>query len=85
MRSDEEWKEKYADADDSDERERCTACGQARWDWELDFGLCNDCGLKPAQCRICLIGLSLRDLDEEEMCGACAYRRDMETFTERNL
>jgi hypothetical protein len=85
VRTAEEFREKYADADDSDERVRCTGCQQARWDWELEDGLCTDCALAPQQCIGCLITLSRRDIGENGRCGACDFRSGSDIGTEREI
>ena len=47
--------EGYVDADDLDDTS----------------GVCVACGSRPASCHSCLSSVLRRDLDREEVCGAC--------------
>jgi hypothetical protein len=86
MRTSAEWREKYADADDSDDGIlRCSQCRLPHAEWELEQGECVECSMKPQQCIGCLITLSRRDIGESGRCGACDFRSGSDIGTEREI
>jgi hypothetical protein len=84
VRTAEEFREKYADADDSDDGlTRCEQCRLPHADWELERGECTECSMKPQQCIGCLITLSRRDIEESGYCGMCEFSRGSDIGTAR--